>query len=210
MHAHEEWLSLKEAATLLGVHPSTVRLWSDKGLLPVHRTQGGHRRYRRSEVLLWSATRHVDPPPDAAGLIQLAMRNIRFQISEGRLEGEGWYQRLDEAARAQYRQSAHTLFQGLLHYLSSQGEEAVSEAHSIGYEYASRAHRFGLSSLEATQAFLFFRDLLLKSVIQAYQEANVSSGQAWGEVLTRLHAFTDSILLQMLETHQAMEKASKV
>ncbi len=209
MHAHEEWLSLKEAAALLGVHPSTVRLWSDKGLLPVHRTQGGHRRYKRSEVLLWIEARRLDPPPDAADLIQLAMRNIRFQISEGRLENEGWYQRLDEAARLQYRQSAHTLFQGLLHSLSSNGEEALLEAHSIGYEYASRAHRFGLSSLEATRAFLFFRDLLLKSVIQAYQEAHVSSGQAWGEVLTRLHVFTDSILLQMLEIHQAMEKANK-
>ena len=30
----DEWLSLKGAAELLGVHPSTVRLWSDKGVLP--------------------------------------------------------------------------------------------------------------------------------------------------------------------------------
>ncbi len=35
----EKWLSLKDAADLLGVHPSTVRLWSNKGLLPVHLTQ---------------------------------------------------------------------------------------------------------------------------------------------------------------------------
>ncbi len=47
----DEWLSLSDAAKLLGVHPSTVRLWSDKGVLPTHRTSGGHRRYRRNEVL---------------------------------------------------------------------------------------------------------------------------------------------------------------
>ncbi len=41
----DEWLSLSDAARLLGVHPSTVRLWSDKGVLPTHRTSGGHRRY---------------------------------------------------------------------------------------------------------------------------------------------------------------------
>ncbi|MDD2695289.1 MAG: helix-turn-helix domain-containing protein, partial [Anaerolineales bacterium] len=48
-----EWLRLSEAAAILGVHPGTVRSWSDKGVLPVHRTRGGHRRYRRAEVELW-------------------------------------------------------------------------------------------------------------------------------------------------------------
>lgn len=33
----DEWLSLSDAAEVLGVHPSTVRLWSDKGVLPVHK-----------------------------------------------------------------------------------------------------------------------------------------------------------------------------
>ena len=36
-----EWLSLSDAAEYLGVHPSTVRAWADKGDLPVHRTAGG-------------------------------------------------------------------------------------------------------------------------------------------------------------------------
>ncbi|MCK4977066.1 MAG: helix-turn-helix domain-containing protein, partial [Anaerolineales bacterium] len=45
-----EWLSLSDAAEILGVHPSTVRKWSDEGVLPVRRTKGGHRRYLRSEV----------------------------------------------------------------------------------------------------------------------------------------------------------------
>ena len=49
-----EWLTLSGAAKLLGVHPSTVRLWSDKGALPVHKTEGGHRRYKRGEILLWA------------------------------------------------------------------------------------------------------------------------------------------------------------
>ncbi len=48
-----ECLSLGVVAQILGVHPSTVRDWPDKGLLPVHRTPGGHRRYRRIEIELW-------------------------------------------------------------------------------------------------------------------------------------------------------------
>ena len=45
-----EWMSLGDVAKLLGVHPGTVRKWSDQGMVPTHRTQGGHRRYMRSEL----------------------------------------------------------------------------------------------------------------------------------------------------------------
>ena len=129
----DKWLSLREAAGLLGVHPGTVRIWSDKGLLPVYRTQGGHRRFKQSEVLLWANTSRKQQTLDPANVIQAAIRNIRLQISEGRLEAESWYQKLDETARTQYRQSAHALFQGLFNYLAADGESAASEAHSIGY-----------------------------------------------------------------------------
>jgi excisionase family DNA binding protein len=201
----EKWLTLHEAAELLGVHPSTVRIWSDKGLLPVYRTHGGHRRYKRTEVLLWSVSSRGQQTVDPITVVRTAVRDIRMQISEGRLSQESWYQKLDESARAQYRQSAHSLFQGLINYLGTDGDGAVSEAHSIGYEYASRARRFGLNTLDATRAFLFFRDVLLQSVIKVYQEANVPSGQAWGEILHKVNAFTDLILLHLLETYHSME-----
>ena len=201
----DKWLSLREAAGLLGVHPGTVRIWSNKGLLPVYRTQGGHRRFKQSEVLLWANTSRKQQTLDPANVIQAAIRNIRLQISEGRLEAESWYQKLDETARTQYRQSAHALFQGLFNYLVADGENAASEAHSIGYEYASRARRYGLNTVDAARAFLFFRDALLQAVIQVYQEANVPSGHAWGEILHKVNAFTDMILLHLLETYQAME-----
>ena len=84
----DEWLSLSEVASILGVHPSTVRSWSDQGHLPAHRTQGGHRRFRRSEVELWIQT-HRDGGVDEGHLVmQAALKNIRMQVSEGTLENE--------------------------------------------------------------------------------------------------------------------------
>ncbi len=200
----DQWLSLHAAATLLGVHSSTVRIWSDKGLLPVYRTKGGHRRYKRSEVLLWAESSRGVQVIDPLSVVQAAVHNIRMQISEGHLQDESWYQKLDDNARNQYRQSAHTLFQGLVNYLLSEGEVGTSEARSIGYEYASRAHRFGLNSVDAARAFLFFRNVLLESVIQVYQEANAPSGRAWADILRKVNAFADLILLHLLETYQAM------
>lgn len=205
LNTDDQWLSLHAAAELLGVHSSTVRIWSDKGLLPVYRTKGGHRRYKRSEVLLWAESSRGKQVIDPLSVVQAAVHNIRMQISEGHLQSETWYLKLDETARTQYRQSAHTLFQGLVNYLLSDGEVGTAEAHSIGYEYASRAHRFGLNSVDAARAFLFFRNVLLESVIQVYQEANAPSGRAWADILRKVNAFADLILLHLLETYQAMK-----
>jgi excisionase family DNA binding protein len=199
----DEWLSLKETAALLGVHPGTVRSWSDKGLLPAYRTRGGHRRFKRGEVELWASTSRGRDAVDPAGMMQAALRTIRLKISEGQLAQETWYTKLNDEARAQYRESARTLLQGLMRYLAAGGEDAQAEAHAIGHDYASRAQRFGLSVTDAARAFLFFRDALLQAVIEVYQVANVPSGRAWGDVLRGVNAYTDLILLHLLERYQA-------
>ncbi len=46
----EHWLTLGQAAKLLGVAQSTVRAWSDAGRLPVFYTPGGHRRFKESDL----------------------------------------------------------------------------------------------------------------------------------------------------------------
>jgi excisionase family DNA binding protein len=206
----DEWLSLSDAAKLLGVHPSTVRLWSDKGVLPVHKTQGGHRRYKRGEILLWSETnsKSKEEALEPEGMLNEVVKNVRMQISEGRLEAESWYQKLDEEARRQYRMSARSLFQGLTNYIATNGEAAATEAYAIGYEYASRARRYNLSYVDAAKAFLFFRDTLVESVIKVYGEANVPSKRAT-EMYTRMHTFTDEILISLLETYRKLENANQ-
>ncbi|GAB4485906.1 MAG: hypothetical protein Fur0016_10730 [Anaerolineales bacterium] len=204
-----DWLSLSDVAEKLGVHPSTVRLWSDKGVLPTHRTSGGHRRYLLHEVELWMNTareKQVVEPTDA---LQNAVGKIRLQVSEGQLESEAWYQKLDSDGRVQYRLSGGALVRGLITHLSRETDAENSEAKSLGYEYASRARRYGLNSVEAIQAFLFFRNGILEAMMNAYENARVPPGVAWGRLLTRLHQFTDQVLLSLLETYQAFEERSR-
>jgi len=202
-----EWLTLSNAAKLLGVHPSTVRLWSDKGALPVHKTEGGHRRYKRGEILLWAETnsKSKEEAIEPEGMMNEVVKNVRMQISEGRLQEESWYQLLDEEARVQYRMSARSLFQGLMTYMTTNGADAANEAYAIGYEYASRARRYNLSYVDAAKAFLFFRDTLVESVIKVYTEANVPSKKAT-EMYAKMHTFTDEILISLLDTYQTLEK----
>jgi excisionase family DNA binding protein len=201
----EEWLSLSEAAEFLGVHPSTVRNWSDQGTLPVYRTSGSHRRYKKSEIELWAQSKRQEQQLAPLDLMKTAVRQIRIHIAEGSLENQAWYLKLDEDARAQYRLSGGTLARGLINYLAADNNEASSEAISLGYEYASRAQSNKLNSVEATSAFLFFRNMLIEAVMRQFGDSKISSKDAW-HMLSLVIAFTDQIQLSLLETFISLEQ----
>lgn len=205
----DDWLNLSEAARILGVHPTTVRSWSDRGLLPVHRTQGGHRRFRRSEVNLWLQTHREEGLDEGHLVVQAALKNIRIQVSEGRLETEGWYQKLDDDARNHYRRSGRALLQGLLMSLTSEDEVDDAEARSLGFEYASRGWSRGLTAAEASRAFLFFRNVLMEAMLTVYEQSFMQSPRAWSETFRKVYKFTDQIQITLLETYDAYQKNNR-
>ncbi len=47
-------LSSKAAGRVLGVGPTTIQRWIDRGYLPAHRTQGGHRRVRLEDLVVYA------------------------------------------------------------------------------------------------------------------------------------------------------------
>jgi excisionase family DNA binding protein len=205
-----DWLSLSEVAGILGVHSGTVRNWSDKGFLPVHRTQGGHRRYLRSEIDLWMQAQNAsNVEEDVHLVVKNALRNTRMQISEGRLNAESWYAKLDDKARAQYRKSSRSLMQGLIGYLAVEKQAGGAEAQALGYEYASFGYRYGLSVTEAVSAFLFFRNLLMESMMTDYVAASVRSPIAWSDMFRKMTNFTDQIMLTLLETYEAYHRNNR-
>ncbi|MDF1703065.1 MAG: helix-turn-helix domain-containing protein [Planctomycetota bacterium] len=55
----DDVITLPQAASLLGVGPTTLKRWSDQGRLPHTRTPGGHRRFLRSVILDFRTV--VDP-----------------------------------------------------------------------------------------------------------------------------------------------------
>ena len=200
------WLGLKEVAEILGVHPSTVRNWADQGVLPVHRTQGGHRRFQRDELNLWVQSQRMNIPEEANGLFQNALKFARVQISEAHLEKQVWYQKIDENGRASYRRSGRTLAQGLIKSQVLDEDAAKAEARALGVDYASNGRRYGLTTLEAVQAFLFFRNVLQEAAYHAYESAAIQSPYAWGNLFRNINAFTDQILVALMETYQAFER----
>ncbi len=196
-----EWLSLKDAAALLGVHPSTVRKWSNDGKLPVHLTDGGHRRYRTSEVELWRKAQDAPDEVDTGQLLQHVILSVRLLMREQSMENEGWYAHLDNNARDYFRQSGRTLAQAMIGYLTVDGDEATVQAEGLGFDYALRCQKQGLRLVEAAQAFLFFRRLVLEAVGDAYKSARITSPEAWGLLLRKYSHFADQVLVAILENY---------
>jgi len=205
MTKKKKWLTLGDVSEVLGIHPSTVRAWADQGILPVYRTRGGHRRFLENEIDLWVQTSRQKQSIEPSHALQDVLKHIRFKIAETKLESESWYQKLNEEARGLYRMSGKIIMQSLASYLSAKGDDAIAEARSLGYEYASRGRRHGLSLIDATRAFLFFRNSLLEAMISIYLDSRVSDTEAWGGMLTRIHAFTDQTMLSLMETYEAFE-----
>jgi excisionase family DNA binding protein len=74
-----EWLSLHQAAEVLGIHPATLRTWSDRGRTASRRTPGGHRRFSHADLTAWiESQRHHEP--EAELLVQNALGRMRMEI----------------------------------------------------------------------------------------------------------------------------------
>src|SRR5260221_11089949 len=115
----DEWVSLREAADRLGMHPATIRLWADRNELPSRRTNGGHRRFRRSDIeaRLRQEVEHK-PRPAAQLLVQSVLGRVRFAFTDGTLNTLPWYEHFNESARDAYRSLGRRVLELLLRALT--------------------------------------------------------------------------------------------
>src|SRR5437764_2344984 len=119
LQTEDEWLSLRQAADMLGMHPATVRLWADRNELPSRRTSGGHRRFRRADIE--ARLRHDSerkPRPAAQLLVQSVLGRVRFAFTDGTLNTLPWYRHFDDSAREGYRSLGRRVLELLLRALA--------------------------------------------------------------------------------------------
>lgn len=158
------WLTLSEAAQFLGVHPSTVRRWTDEGDLRCMRTPGGHRRFLQDDLHAFLASREHDSivaSPDA--LADTLIRHTRREMAAENVDKKPWSAAFDASERAMRRESGRRLLGLAIRYTSrATGRETVlKEGRDIGWDYGQDAATRGLSLADTAQAFLFFRETLV-------------------------------------------------
>ena len=207
IQTEDEWLSLSEAAEMLGMHPATVRLWADRNELPSRRTNGGHRRFRRSDLvarLRQDAERK--PRPTAQLLVQSVLGRVRFAFTDGTLKTLSWYENFDDSALEAYRSLGRRVLELLLRALNdgTSAEDLRAEAVLLGAEYGSVTRDSNVPVADAVRAFLYFRSLVDESVIQLAEVQGVRDHPdiPWAESLYQIQTLTNEILPTLIEASQ--------
>jgi excisionase family DNA binding protein len=189
------WVGLSEAAKILGAHPSTVRSWADRGELPSQRTPGGHRRFRRADLAQWLANQNAPASAEVQILVQSAMGRARFEIGDGQLAREGWYQRLDEHARVALSLHGRRLMEVLQRYLASP-EDGLEQAHAIGLQYGHTIREQGLSLKQAVEGFFTFNDFIFEAMIQMAEMPHPGVSP-----IQNVYAFTKTVIVALIDAY---------
>jgi len=201
--AGEEWLSLREAAELLGMHPATVRLWADRHELPSRRTSGGHRRFRRADIEA-RLRQETEPKPDPAVqvLIQSLLGRVRLAFTDGTLSTLPWYQHFDETVREAYRHLGRRLLDLLRRALSRETDRETlqREAIELGTEYGTITSRSHVSVADTVRAFLYFHTLVDEGILQLPEVRGAREQDIpWIESLYQVQFITNEILPALIE-----------
>ena len=203
MPSSPDLLSLSEAATLLGVHPATLRRWADQGDILVMVTPGGHRRFPRTEVeRLMGVEAHAgDEERLAEVLVDRALARTRERLPEQ--AAAGWVAGFDAEERDEKRETGRRLM-GLLRasLAAEDGEQQaiLEEVRRIGQTYAADAHARDLGLTDLLRAVTFFRDQTVESVLAA--DAVAADRQAGRRAIQRVNAFFNAILLAAADAYE--------
>ncbi len=199
-----EWISLRHAAELLGVHPATVRIWADNGDLQSRRTPGGHRRFRKADVLRHSESARDIEPLEVQLIIQNALGHTRMQVGGGTLNRLGWYENLPEMTHTRLRQEGMHTMESLRKYLASGApDEQLATAITIGKDYATLLSKEGLKLPDAVRGFFYFSDFVVNSVLN-WSEITPprNSVSDWSHLLRQVNTFINSILISIIEYYE--------
>jgi excisionase family DNA binding protein len=199
-----EWLSLQQASKVLGVHPATLRAWSDRGRIASRRTPGGHRRFSRADLDAWVESQRRREP-GAELLVQNALGRMRMEMTRSEERIPAWLAHFDEPMRQRYRETGRQLLGLLIRFISDPGQrtETLEQARDIGRHYAVVSHASGLSLADSVQAVLFFHNSLTSSIVQMAASLNPNGGIDWATTHRLATSFVNDVLLAMVETFTA-------
>lgn len=198
-----EWVSLRRAAEILGVHPATVRNWADKGDVPSRRTPGGHRRFRKADLTQYAQSQGELQPIEIQVIIQNALGQMRMDVGEGNLEAAPWYAAMAEISRVAMRTLGRDTLEALRMYLANGApDEELSAAIRLGKDYAKILIEDGLTVPQAMRGFFYFSDFVINAILTWSEITPPRSAPEWALLLRQVNTFMNTMLLSLIEYYE--------
>ena len=128
-HSEILWIGLGEASRSLGVNESTLRRWSDAGLVQTFRTPGGHRRFSASDLRRLVNETETESQKFITKKIDIeAMRRIRSGLIDDANKTQTWMSQIPTSARAEMADLGRETVLLIERYLSTAKSESATLA----------------------------------------------------------------------------------
>jgi len=194
------WISLHEAALLLGVSLSTLRRWADAGRVPVYRTVGGHRRFQYRELqALVAGNSHTSTAATSSPVPA---------IDEQEMNQQEWHRKVSaHPAAGRMRSLGQRLLGLLIQHVHSRAEESrfLAEAGTLGTAYGREAFNASISLPETVKACLFFRRTCSQLTSPATGIAYPVDLAEAAKLQEQIDAFMDAVLLGVLSGYESQQ-----
>lgn len=197
-----DWLSIRKASRFLGIHIGTVRQWADAGTLPSYRTPGGHRRFLRSDLQKFLEAQHK-PSTKPLSTTEQALSRVRAELQAH--PHADWLQsqsQPNDPERAKQRAFGQHLLACVVAFVedSNQHDQLLDQGRRIAREYGCALAASGISAGNAARATIYFRKLVLKTVLEV-QLGSRTSDEEGAHLFQRVSTFLDEILFAILEAY---------
>ena len=198
-----EWVSLRRAAEILGVHPATVRNWADSGKLPYRRTAGKHRRFNVNVLTDYLDAQGDIQPVELQIIIQNALGQTRMQVGSETLETAPWYQAMSEEGKGHLREQGRRVLEALRRFVAAGAPTSgLASAITLGKDYAAYLIDDGLTLPQAMRGFYFFSDFVLNSILTWSELSPPKSSTEWSTLLRQVNTFMNAIQLSIVEYYE--------
>lgn len=204
MTENSSWLSISKAAQYLGVHFTTLRRWSDDGLIEFIRTPGGKRKYHQKALdrFISEYKSQTKENMELVSLQEAAILKTRETMQNIKVSEQEWYNKLSVEQRTGMRGTGHKLVALMLQYSAREDNNYVflEQAKQISKQYGEICHSLDLSITECIQTFLLFRQPMLNSIHEtgSLQSFNDSMNQ---RIFERMNHFLDEVLVTMVDEY---------
>ncbi len=194
-------LTLKAASEALGVHPVTLRRWSESGKIRAVRTPGGHRRFPVAEV---ERLKNGEVPPETP--LDSAFRDRTLSTTRADLKHvhADWARTENEEEREEKRMLGRRLI-GLLEQFvvepESAGPDILQEARVVARVYARGVVAAGVPLDDALRATHFFKDHILESAVVQSPDGDSDPGYRQ-RVFRKLNAFLNEIQIVVANAYK--------